>query len=313
MQGQDRAHDRALDRDRDRDGDHSHNRALDCGRDRDRFRDRTPNMNRRREKQPVIEDEVMDVDGENPQVRGNRDRVFGSPLGKNNDRLDPRDGRTATPSIEEELLRNRLNEVEKENTLLRLERENQSRPRTGNLNNHNGRSVWQRLGSRVNPHAADRNIEVIDLDRSEKNLLVTGDLLKRRRVRPRQARTRPAAAQQSAARTTTHSKHLRNDKDEVRDRHDERESSPDYYGRSDQGRAGREPTGPQRKRMRSKSHIPEDQDYEQEDSSSDGDVDAITEARLCKMTDKVMSKKLSREEKMDRFHRAAGDPFKLNI
>ncbi|XP_026438251.1 uncharacterized protein LOC113336790 [Papaver somniferum] len=65
--------------------------------------------------------------------------------------------------------------------------------------------------------------------------------------------------------------------------------------------------------MRSKAHIPEDRDYEQEDSSSDGDVSAITEARLYKMIEKVMSKKKSREEKIDRLHRSAGAPFKLNI
>ncbi|XP_026459809.1 uncharacterized protein LOC113360518 [Papaver somniferum] len=65
--------------------------------------------------------------------------------------------------------------------------------------------------------------------------------------------------------------------------------------------------------MRFKDHIPEDRDYEKEDSSSDGDVDAITETHLFKMIEKVMSKNLSREEKMERLHRAAGAPFKLNI
>ncbi|XP_026381706.1 uncharacterized protein LOC113276331 [Papaver somniferum] len=38
--------------------------------------------------------------------------------------------------------------------------------------------------------------------------------------------------------------------------------------------------------MISKTHIPEDRDYEHEDSSSDGDVSAITEARLCTMIEK---------------------------
>ncbi|XP_026417470.1 zinc finger CCCH domain-containing protein 13-like [Papaver somniferum] len=174
---------------------------------------------------------------------------------------------------EEELLRRQLNEVEKENALLRLERENQSRPRAGNLNNQKGR----------------------------------GDLPRRRRVRDWRAgtRARPTTTQQSTTRTTTRSKRLRNDEDEVRDRHNEREFSHDNYARSEQGRAG--------KRIRSKVDIPEDRDYEQEDSSSDGDVSAITDARLCKMIEKVMLKKRSREERIDRLHRAAGAPFKLNI
>ncbi|XP_026416115.1 serine/threonine-protein kinase prpf4B-like [Papaver somniferum] len=190
-QGQNRAHDRALDQDRSR----TRNISLDHGRDRDRFRERNPDQNRIREKQLVIEDEAMDVDGENPQVRGNKDRVFGSPSRRNGDRHDMRDGRTATPSTEEELLLNRLNELEKENALLRLERENHPRLKSGNLNNHRGRSVWQHLGKRVSPQAANRNRKVIDLDRPVKNFLVTGDLPKRRPVRPRRAGTRPAATQ----------------------------------------------------------------------------------------------------------------------
>ncbi|XP_026397182.1 DEAD-box ATP-dependent RNA helicase 21-like [Papaver somniferum] len=157
--GQDRSHDKVLDRD------HAHNRSLDHGRDRDRFRDRTPDLNRRREKKPVIDNERMDVDRENPQVRGNRGHVFGIPPRRNGDRQDLQDGRTATRSTEEELLLNRLNDLEKENALLRLERENQAWPRSGNLKNQMGRSVWQRLGSRVSPQAADQNREVIDLDR----------------------------------------------------------------------------------------------------------------------------------------------------
>ncbi|XP_026416256.1 uncharacterized protein LOC113311665 [Papaver somniferum] len=65
--------------------------------------------------------------------------------------------------------------------------------------------------------------------------------------------------------------------------------------------------------MRSKAHIPEDRDYEQEDSTSDGDISTITDAHLCKMIEKVMSKRRSIEEKIDRLHRIAGVPFKLNI
>ncbi|XP_026416255.1 DEAD-box ATP-dependent RNA helicase 21-like [Papaver somniferum] len=137
--GQNRAHDRALDRDQDRD--HAHNRSLNRGRDRDRFRDKTPDLNLRRESQPVIDKEGMDVDGENPQVQGNKGHGFGNPSRRNDDRQDLQDGRTETLSTEEKLLLNRLNELEKENALLRLERENQSRPRSGNLNNQRGGSV----------------------------------------------------------------------------------------------------------------------------------------------------------------------------
>ncbi|XP_026429208.1 pre-mRNA-splicing factor 38B-like [Papaver somniferum] len=198
---------------------HAYNRSLDRGLDRDRFRDGTPNLNRKREKQPEIDNEEIDVDGENPQVRGIIGHAFGSPSRRNDRRQDMQDGRTATPSTEEEMLLNRLNEVEKENALLRLERENQPRPRFGNMNN-------QRV----------------------KNLLVTGDIPKRRSVRPRRAGTRPAATQQSVSRTSTGSKCTRNDEDDVRDRYDEREFSHDYYARSEQGRNRRDPTGPRRKR-----------------------------------------------------------------
>ncbi|XP_026436679.1 serine/threonine-protein kinase prpf4B-like [Papaver somniferum] len=162
MLGKNHSHDRALDLDQDRD--HAHNRSLDGGRDRDRFRNRTPDLNRKREKQPVIDNEGMDVDGENPQVQGNNERVFGSPSRRKNDQQGQRDGRTATPSTNE-LLHNRLNECEKEIALLILERENQSGPRSGNLNNQRGRSVWQCLGRQVSPKAAYRSREVVDLDR----------------------------------------------------------------------------------------------------------------------------------------------------
>ncbi|XP_026384788.1 uncharacterized protein LOC113280368 [Papaver somniferum] len=91
------------------------------------------------------------------------------------------------------------------------------------------------------------------------------------------------------ARVTTRSKRLRNDEDEVRDRHDERKILHDYYARSEQGRDGRGSAGTQRKRIRSKVDIPEDQDYEQEDSSYDGDVSAITDARLCRMIEKSLA------------------------
>ncbi|XP_026377699.1 uncharacterized protein LOC113271996 [Papaver somniferum] len=175
---------------------HAHNRSLDRGLDRDRFRDGTRNLNRRREKQPAIDNEEINVDGENPQVRGNRGHAFGSPSRRNDHRQDLQDSRTATPSTEEELLLNRLNELEKENAL------------------------------------------------------------------------------------------LRNDEDEVRDRHDERKFLHDYYARSEQGRNGRYPTGPRRKKMRSTSHIPDDRDYGQEDGSSDDDINTITEARLCEMIEK---------------------------
>ncbi|XP_026428594.1 uncharacterized protein LOC113324488 [Papaver somniferum] len=68
-----------------------------------------------------------------------------------------------------------------------------------------------------------------------------------------------------------------------------------------------------RKRIRSKVDIPEDRYYEQEDSSFDGDISAITDALLSKMIEKVISKKRSIEEKIDRLHRGARAPFKLNI